>query len=177
MEEPARSIATVNPFESVYRNQVGYVIHSLRRLGVMERDLEDLAHDVLIIVARKFHEYDESRPIRPWLFGITFRVALDYRRSARQRNGQVVVPGEMTDQSPAADAELELKEMQRWVLEALDTLSIEQRAVFVLHDIDGTPVPEIATVLHIPLNTAYSRLRLARNQFGAAIRELKGGDG
>lgn len=38
-----------------------------------------------------------------------------------------------------------------------------------MHDVDGHDVPEIATLLSIPLNTAYSRLRLARADFRAAV--------
>ncbi len=153
------------------------MLHSLRRLGVHERDLEDLAHDLFIVVARKLEEFDESRALRPWLFGIAFRVALDYRRSARFRREQLDdVAADPIDARPAADEQLEMAEKQRLVLAALDTLRIEQRAVFVMHDLDGTPVPEIATVLGIPLNTAYSRLRLARDQFASAVRELKRSD-
>jgi hypothetical protein len=53
---------------------------------------------------------------------------------------------------------------------ALDGLEIERRAVFVLHEIDGCPMPEVARALSIPVNTAYSRLRLAREQFQTALR-------
>ena len=164
-------------FEAVYRDQVGYVLHSLRRLGVHDRDLEDLAHDLFIVVARKLDDHDKERPIRPWLFGIAFRVALDYRRSARSRREQLGdAASDPVDARPMADAQLEVAEKQRLVLAALDTLRMDQRAVFVLHDLDGTRVPEIAAALGIPLNTAYSRLRLAREQFASAVRELQRGD-
>ena len=165
-----------NRFESLYREHAGYVLFSLRRLGVHERDLEDLAHELFIVVARKLDEHDPSRPLRPWLFGIAFRVALDYRRSARFRREQLDNDdAEPVDVSPGADQLMEVAEKQRLVHRALDTLRMEQRAVFVLHDLDGTKVPEIATALGIPLNTAYSRLRLAREQFASAVRELARG--
>jgi DNA-directed RNA polymerase specialized sigma24 family protein len=41
-------------------------------------------------------------------------------------------------------------------------LDLDRRAVFVMHALDEIPVPEIASTLAIPLNTAYSRMRLAR---------------
>jgi len=173
----AASTTETPHFADVYRENAGYVLHSLRRLGVHDRDLEDLAHDLFIVVARKLDEFDGSRAVRPWLFGIAFRVALDYRRSARFRREQLEdVPGDPVDMRPAADEQLEVAQKQRLVLAALDTLRIEQRAVFVMHDLDGTRVPEIATALGIPLNTAYSRLRLARDQFASAVRELKRSD-
>jgi RNA polymerase sigma-70 factor (ECF subfamily) len=48
-----------------------------------------------------------------------------------------------------------------------------------LHEIDGCAMPEIALALALPLNTAYSRLRLAREQFHAAVRRerLRRGEG
>lgn len=52
----------------------------------------------------------------------------------------------------------------------LQSLELERRAVFVMHEIDGSPMPEIADALGIPLNTAYSRLRLARTQFTDTLR-------
>jgi RNA polymerase sigma-70 factor (ECF subfamily) len=56
---------------------------------------------------------------------------------------------------------------------ALDELDLAQRAVFVMHDLDGVAIPEIASMLGIPLNTAYSRLRLARTAFDRAVRRLR----
>lgn len=176
---PGRALPgqNVNLVGSLYRAEAGYVLHSLRRLGVEDRDVEDVAHDTFLVVARKLDDYDNERPLRPWLFGIAFRVALDYRRSARVRRVQLDLPPETEDvvtdyQSP--DARIDA---QRIVLAALQTLRLEARAVLILHDIDEVPVPEIATSLHIPLNTAYSRLRLARAQFEAAVRVLSRGEG
>ena len=80
-ESPAAS-ARVPRFEDVYRDERDYLWRTLRRLGVEERHLEDVAHDVLVVVHRKLVDYDPSRPLRPWLFGISTRVASDFRRRA-----------------------------------------------------------------------------------------------
>lgn len=56
---------------------------------------------------------------------------------------------------------------------ALDTLDLEKRAVFILHEIDGYSMPEVSLALEIPLNTAYSRLRLARTRFAAALKRAE----
>ena len=44
-----------------------------------------------------------------------------------------------------------------------------------MHDIDGHVMPDIAAALGVPLNTAYSRLRLARADFAAAVQRVQGG--
>lgn len=59
------------------------------------------------------------------------------------------------------------------LMQALDELELERRAVFVMHELDGQAVPEIAAALEIPLGTAYSRLRLAREDMTAAVRRFR----
>ena len=58
------------------------------------------------------------------------------------------------------------------VLKALDALDLDKRAVLVMHELDGVAIPDVAMALSIPLNTAYSRLRLARRDFEKAVSEL-----
>ena len=159
-------------FQVLYRAEFNYVFQSLRRLGVLERDLEDVAHDVFLAVYRRIADYDRGRPLRPWLFGFAYRLASDHRRYARHRREVVGVAAEPADQVPLADAQLEEEQLRRRVLQALETLVFERRGILVMHDLDGHPIPEIARNLSIPLNTAYSRLRLARKDFEKAIRQL-----
>lgn len=161
-------------FRDVYDAEVGYVWRTLRRLGVHARDLEDLCHDVFVVVFRHLNDYDPRRPIRPWLFGIAYRVASDYRRSARLRHEVTGASAEPASTAPPADEALAHEEARALVLRALDALTLERRAVLVMHDIDGQVMPEIAAALGVPLNTAYSRLRLARADFVAAVRRAQG---
>jgi RNA polymerase sigma-70 factor (ECF subfamily) len=62
------------------------------------------------------------------------------------------------------------------VARALEQLPMEQRAVLVRHDIDGFAAPEIARELELPLNTVYSRLRLARAKFVDALATAEQGE-
>ena len=71
---------------AIYGEQVSFVCHCLRRLGVPDRDLEDKAQDVFVVVHRKLADYDRARPIRPWLTGIAARVALDHLRKAYRKH-------------------------------------------------------------------------------------------
>ena len=58
---------------------------------------------------------------------------------------------------------------------ALATIEVDRRAVLVLHEIEQMTAPEIARTLEIPMNTVYSRLRVARTELEAAVTRLKGG--
>jgi RNA polymerase sigma-70 factor (ECF subfamily) len=68
---------------------------------------------------------------------------------------------------------VELSQESQLVMRALDTLDLQRRAVFVMSELGGHTMPEIAETLSVPLNTAYSRLRLARQDFESAVRRLQ----
>ena len=156
-------------FGEVYRANFRHVWHTLRRLGVRERDLEDVAHDVFIVAHQRLHTFDTDRPIRPWLSGIAWRLASDYRRSARYRLEVVGHSKEPTARRMGPDQEAAATEARDLVSRALESLPEEQRIVFIMKEIDGFSVPEIAESLDLPLNTLYSRLRLGRGRFRTAV--------
>jgi RNA polymerase sigma-70 factor (ECF subfamily) len=77
------------------------------------------------------------------------------------------------DESLGPESSFADRQARGLVLEAMEALDLDRRAVFVMHDIDGRPVPEIALALDVPLNTVYSRLRLARETFFARVQKLR----
>jgi RNA polymerase sigma-70 factor, ECF subfamily len=172
-EDPARP-----SLPEIYQREFDYVWRTLRRLGIPASDLEDVAHEVFMVVHRRLADYDPSRPLRPWLFGIAYRTTSQHRRrpggvpqSAREDD----LLG-LQDQSPSAEHLLSAEQARRRVHRALETLPLEQRAVMIMHDLDEVPAPELAAALEIPLNTVYSRLRLARAKFVAAIQQPAEGE-
>jgi len=172
---PSQATSMEETFRVFFEEELDYVYRSLKRLGVQERDLEDVAHDVFVEVHRAFDRFDASRPAKPWLFAFAFRLASDYRRLGRHR----MVPTSDVEQLPQAthtpgalDTLVDV-EKRALVARALDDLDLERRAVLVLHDVDDIPVPEIAQALGIPLNTAYSRLRLAREAMRDAVKRQR----
>ena len=157
---------------TVFQREFRYVWNHLRRLGVHERDLEDVTHEVFVRVHDQLPLFDEARPLRPWLFGIALGIAINYRRLARHRVDLVAELPEQSDPSGAADEVLLQRERAALVHAALQKVQIEQRAVLVLHELDGCSIPDVATTLGLSLNTAYSRLRLGREAFRVALRRL-----
>jgi RNA polymerase sigma-70 factor, ECF subfamily len=160
-------------FSTIYRSEFSYVWRTLRRLGAPRQDIEDLAHDLFVVVHRHLPEYDPARPLRPWLFGIAVRVVADFRRAARNVREVLGEKREPVDAAPTAHERLEGAEARAVLMQALDGLDLDRRAVFVMHELDETPMPEIACTLDIPLNTAYSRLRLARADVAETIRRFR----
>jgi len=86
---------------------------------------------------------------------------------------QQLVSPKLLSQAPGADETLAARQATDLVLAALEVLDDDRRSLFVLHELDGVSMPEVAAALSIPLNTAYSRLRLALEQKEKEILELK----
>lgn len=157
--------------KEIYEEQFDYVWNSLRRLNIPERELEDVAHEVFMTAYENLHKYDEERPIQPWLFGIAFRIASNYREKASNHREFLNEP-DPPSQAPEIPGKLSEERAREVVRRALDEVEMERRAVFVLNKLDGHPIPEIAESLGIPVNTAYSRLRLAKEAFTQAARSI-----
>lgn len=151
----------------------GYVWNTLRRFGAHPSDLEDLTHDVFLQVHRHLAEYNPEQPIRPWLFGFAYRVASQDRRRAHRRRETYGDPDAATHPGPPPDEQAAADDDRTLVVEALESIDLERRAVFVLYEIDGVAMAEIAASLGVPVNTAYSRLRVARGEFAAAVKRLR----
>ncbi len=158
-------------FRVLFEREVSYVWHTLSRLGVRPDDVRDQAQEVFVVVHRLLPSFDTARPVRPWLFGIALRVASGYRAKAKHRVTQELAE-DVVSEAPLPDDQLEDVQKRALVLRALDRVELDRRAVLILVDLDGRPVPEVAEHLGIPLNTAYSRLRLARAEFTEAARRL-----
>jgi RNA polymerase sigma-70 factor, ECF subfamily len=160
-------------FKRMFEAEFGYVWGSLHRLGVHPSNVEDVTHDVFLQVYSKLNAYDPARPIRPWLFGFAFRAASEYRREARHRREVMGVDHDAIHSGPTPEAAVGTAEEGQLVMTALTLVPVERRAVLIAYELDAMPMKEIAASLEIPLHTAYSRLRVAREEFAAAIRSLE----
>ena len=161
-------------FQGVYARELSYVLHTLRRLGVAASELEDVTHDCFVAIYRHWNDYDPARPLRPWLFGFAFRIAADHRKLARHRHETGEPTVEHADPKPRPDQLVEEEQLRRDLLAALDAMDFDKRSLIVMHDVEGMPVPEIARMLDIPLNTAYSRVRLARAELERHLSRIVG---
>lgn len=146
----------------IYRDHFDAIWQHLRRMGVAEADREDLAQEVFVTAYQRLASLDRTRPVRPWLFGICTRLVLHHWRRVQRR------PADQATSSHAWDECLERGRQasepgERQLLEALlATVDVERRALFVLHELAGFSVPEIAEITGDPENTIYSRLRRTR---------------
>jgi RNA polymerase sigma-70 factor (ECF subfamily) len=153
-----------------YRIEFDYVCRSLTRLGIRDADIEDVAHEVFVVLCRKWAEYDRQRQLRPYLFGIAFRVAAAQRR---RYGREVQYDGiDIPDAARTAEQEVWSEQARAIVTRALEQVALPRRAVFIMYELDEVPMATIAKTLGIPLFTAYSRLRKARKEFERAVADV-----
>jgi RNA polymerase sigma-70 factor, ECF subfamily len=161
----------VDDFRSIYEREFGFVWTCLRRFGIPPRNLPDVTHDVFLATLRSLPSFDTSRPLRPWLTGVAFRVASDYNRLAQNKRELLdAYPEVLPDARILPDQHAE--EAERWghIDRALQTLEMRFRGVIVMHDFMGYSGSEIAKTLGIPIKTVFSRLRTARARFIMSAR-------
>jgi RNA polymerase sigma-70 factor (ECF subfamily) len=164
-------------FDQVYEAHFSFVWRSAKRLGMRDASLDDAVQEVFVVVHRRLAEFEGRSSLRTWLFGITLRIVRDHRRSARRRDpGCEVDPDTLraTGNGPAETAER--AEAVRLLHALLDELDDERREVFVMSELEQMVMPEIADALGINVNTAYARLRAARQDFEQALTRHRARD-
>ncbi|MCB9751577.1 MAG: sigma-70 family RNA polymerase sigma factor [Myxococcales bacterium] len=160
---------------AVYREQLDFVDRCARHLRVPAAHVDDVVHDVFLVVHRRLPDFDPTSgaTLRSWLYGITRRVVMHHQRSARRmhaRHARFSAARELSGVSaPSPAAALERDEAARAVQRFLDSLDDDKRQVFALIEIEGFSAPEAARALGVKLNTVYSRLRAARQRFELAV--------
>jgi RNA polymerase sigma-70 factor (ECF subfamily) len=148
------------------------VWRALRRFGVWPEALDDATQQVFATAAAKLHQIEPGKE-RAYLLGVAYKVASNVRR-ARKRHAELgaVDTDGATHPDPNPEELLELKRHRILLDEALDALPREQRAVFVLYELEGCSLSEISEALELPMGTVASRLRRARSRFETKAREL-----
>ena len=158
-------------FDQVYALHFRFVWRVLRTYGLSPGLIEDAMQDVFVVVHRRLPEFEGRSDIRTWLFRIARWVVTSERRKRRTNPVHEEIDEALADPG-ATPYDLAVRSEAVEALErVLGQMEPEKRMVFLLMDIEEMKAGEVAGLLEINVNTVYSRLRLARQQF----RELLGG--
>jgi RNA polymerase sigma-70 factor (ECF subfamily) len=174
-------IAAVEPivFTQLFREFGRYVPGLLRRLGVAEREVEDVAQDVFTVIHRKLPQFRGESSLKTWICGIALRVARSHLRLSRVRKLMLGDPPVEPSREPVQLEALALAERVRLLQRALDALPEKLRRVFVLYELEELSIHEVAALIGRSEKTAYTRLYAARDRVERSLRRqaLIGGDG
>ena len=171
---PMSGAESQNPqerFAAVARAQLDFVWRALRRQGLSRADADDGVQRVFLVFREKVAGVEPGTE-KGFLFRTAGFVAKELRRGARPCE-------EATDSNvgaePSPSGRIEVDDLLDKVMRDLDD---DERQVFLLFEIEGLTMAEIAPILHCPPGTVASRLRRARDKVRAAamcIRIANGG--
>jgi RNA polymerase sigma-70 factor, ECF subfamily len=161
-------------FGAVYQEYSAYVLGLVRRLGVAPADAEDVGQEVFLAVHTQLSSFEARSSLKTWVCGICRNKAFDHGRSASRRRRLLAAVLSRDVESSAYDPQLLLllKEREGMLHEILEKLSHEQREVFVLFEIEELSMKEVASIVQCELDTAYSRLRVARQRVQATYERV-----
>ncbi len=171
-------------FPAIFKREFSFVWRHLGRLGVEESDIDDATQKVFLVVHKRLPEIVDLGPndtgrLRGWLFQIVRRVASDERRArgARPLTARASESRLVAASRERPDAAYEEKAAAEELYAILDAMDESRREVFVLADLEGFSIPEIADATGTNLNTVYGRLRAAREDFERALARKNAGRG
>jgi RNA polymerase sigma-70 factor, ECF subfamily len=174
VQRSARQQADQERLARLLREEFRNVWRALRRFGVAEDATDDATEEVFIILSRKLGEVPVGQE-RRYAMGVAMRVAANVRRTSAARHELAVGEALLTAvcNVPLSDALLDQKRMRELMDAVLDTMSADLRTAFVLFELEGFTVLEVAELLAVPTGTAASRLRRARESFHSTVARLK----
>jgi RNA polymerase sigma-70 factor (ECF subfamily) len=173
-----RNRNAASKFEELMRPQMAFLHRLAWRFTGSVADAEDLVQDVLVKLYPRGEELAGIEQLRPWLAKVLYRRYVDFvRRQARsplsalaeraQDEGDPLDVAAAPEDGPEGRAER--GEWRDRILAALGRLNPEQRAVVVMHDVEGYSLEELEPVLEAPLGTLKSRLHRARQRLRAEL--------
>ena len=154
----------------VFDQEVDYLYATLQRLGARPADIDDLLQEIFLVLYRHWPTLDLTRPLRPWLFGVAFRVVRSQRRRRSREAPYAGLDPEDTALSP--EGHLEGQESIATLWAALERVPLARRSVLIKHDLEGLEVIAIARQLSITKFGVYARLHKARKELASAVLRL-----
>jgi RNA polymerase sigma-70 factor, ECF subfamily len=151
-------------FRTLFQRHRPDVTRLVFRLMGRTADLEDITQDVFLQVYRSLPDFRGDAKFSTWLHRVTVNVVLMARRSARCRPALVLEEPEVFDGALLPDDDADRRERLRAFARCIDKLAEKKRAVFLLHDVEGVPAIEVATLVDAPVLTVRTRLFYARKE-------------
>ena len=154
-------------FRAIYREHYGLVWGAARRFGVEEHQLDDAVQETFLVAYRRLSTF-RGGSAKAWLYGITRRVASNYRRSARRTaRRKNAVQRTMLVANHTSEAVEAWHAVDRFVAD----LPKRQREIFVLSELEGMGGAEIARTLELRPSTTYDAIRSLRQRFAEQVNE------
>lgn len=146
-----------------YRKPVyGY----LTKCGIDQSNRDDLFQEIFLKVHHAADTYQPNKPLSPWIFTIVVNTVRNHFRSEHNRKKVVSIqpePGELVS-NVSPERNIANEQLLHWLEKEIHKLPLPQKEVILLTTIKGMRLHEVAQTLGIPINTAKTCLRRARQK-------------
>lgn len=147
------------------------VWRTVRHFGVSAHAIEDVVQQVFVAIHRQLDHYEGRCALSTWVYAIVLRTVSNHRRACRRKGAGHALASRVTSEAElieTGDSPLDQAEKRQATQIARDVLgqmNTDNARAFVMFELWGLSVPEIAEASSVPINTVYSRLRRARLEF------------
>lgn len=155
-------------FEEIVRRYQRRVYAVARRIVRRHEVADDVVQETFLRVWQNLGSFDASRPFGPWVCRIAANLAINHVRSPESREDPLPETDDPTQAPDPLENVLDV-EAAAQLERALFSLNPEQRAVFVLRNVEELSYREIAEALDIEIGTVMSRLSRARERLRGAL--------
>lgn len=159
-------------FDALLRPHVPTLYRSAYRFTRRREDAEDLVQDLLTRLYPRTPELERVEDLKPWLLRSLYHAFVDTTRKRQRIPEDACALDEEAMAAPEDPAQDVLQREQRLALNAaIEQLTPEQRAVVMLHLVEGYTLPELEQVLGVPIGTLKSRLHRAKAHLQDALEQ------
>ncbi len=145
----------------LYHNQVASLAYKM--VGDYD-EAADIAQDVFVKTSQNIWRYDESKKFYTWLYRITINAAIDYKRKHKRHYHESIdrVNGKADEKFSTPEVSFQRGQIRQYIDEATQGLNEKQRSAFVLRDVDGFNINDVADTMDMPVATVRWYLHRAR---------------
>ncbi|OIP66387.1 MAG: RNA polymerase subunit sigma [Nitrospirae bacterium CG_4_9_14_3_um_filter_53_35] len=154
-----------------YQKRVYYLAYGM--LGNRE-DALDIAQEAFLKAFRSLKGFQGGGGFYTWLYRIAYNLSIDFmRKEWRKKNLEYRDNQDLTEEedpvirvpsSSHPGQEMAQKELNRVIMDAIQSLPEEHRSVILLREMEGLSYEDIAKTLRIRKGTVMSRLHYARQE-------------
>jgi len=158
---------------------VTLVFNLIVRLVGDRREAEDLTQETFMKMWKALSRFDTEKNFKTWIFAIARNTAIDYLRkkkpvlfsrlNSENEEGETRFEDNLADDAMLADEVFDRKQSASVLEKAMQTLSLDERVIIILHESDEMTFEEIADVMSKPMNTIKSRYRRALQKLRGII--------
>ncbi len=136
---------------------------------------EEICQEAFLRAFSSLESFSAEFRFSTWLFTIAYRLCLNHIRRRKSLTGEVDFAEMPSDEGDACERLAESEEARRLknrIWEAVDQLSVQQRAAVILFYREGQSCEAIAQTLGIPMATAKSHLHRARGRLRDSLADV-----